>query len=195
MREETEDLLNRRGFLAAAAAFLGAIGAALAAVPFIKAMAPTRDILTSGVQEADISGLASGELKTVIWRKQPVFILRRSPEMISEARAIDASTLSDPASPEERVISDDLFVALGICTHLGCIPKFVSRLPDEGISGFYCPCHGGKYDNIGRRLGGPPPENLRLVPYRIDGSRVVIGTERFGGYGENIRKVGELPKV
>ncbi|HBG46767.1 MAG TPA: ubiquinol-cytochrome c reductase iron-sulfur subunit [Deltaproteobacteria bacterium] len=196
MSKITEQILSRRGFLTAAAAFLGAIGAAFAAVPFIRAMSPTKDILAAGTLEVDISSIPEGGTKTVIWRKQPVFILRRTPQMIEEANRIDPHTLSDPANPEERVVDPKIFVAIAICTHLGCIPKFMDRMPDTGVAGFYCPCHGGKYDNLGRRLGGPPPENLHLVPYAlIDSNRLLIGTERFAGYGENVRKVQELPKV
>ncbi len=196
MAESEKEIVTRRKFLTGAAAFLGAVGAAFAAWPFIRAMSPTKDILAAGVQEVDISTLQPGQLKTVIWRKQPVFILKRTPQMIEEASSVKTGELDDPAAPEDRAVEQGLFVSLGICTHLGCIPKFMERLPESEVSGFYCPCHGGKYDNLGRRLGGPPPENLHLVPYRLaDQNRLIIGTEQFGGYGENIRKIQDLPKV
>lgn len=196
MADELKEIVSRRKFLTGAAAIIGAIGAAFAAVPFIRAMSPTKDILAAGVQEVDISGLQPGQLRTVIWRKQPVFILRRTPQMIEEARQVNTAELADPAAPEERAVSPELFVSLGICTHLGCIPKFMERMPESGFSGFYCPCHGGKYDNLGRRLGGPPPENLHLVPYKLTGeNRLVIGTTTFGGYADNVRKVQALPPV
>ncbi len=196
MAESEKEIVTRRKFLTGAAALLGAVGAAFAAVPFIRAMSPTKDILAAGVQEFDISGLAPGQLKTVIWRKQPVFILKRTPRMIEDAAAIKTGGLADPAAPEERASTPELFVSLGICTHLGCIPKFMDKLPESDVSGFYCPCHGGKYDNLGRRLGGPPPENLHLVPYKVTGpGKLIIGTEQFGGYGENVRKIQDLPKV
>ena len=159
-------------------------------------MSPTKDLLAAGTQEFDISTLKPGELKTVIWRKQPVFILKRTPQMIEEANEVKPSSLVDPAAPEERAADPEIFVSLGICTHLGCIPKFMEKMPETGASGFYCPCHGGKYDNLGRRLGGPPPENLHLVPYKLaDKDKLIIGTEKFGGYGENVRKVQELPPI
>lgn len=192
----TDSDVTRRGFLAIVSAAAGLVGAGFAAVPFIRAMSPTKDILASGKMEFDISDLKEGRLKTVIWRKQPVFILRRTPAMINEAADIDPSTLADPATPEERSERPDIFVAIGICTHLGCVPKFMDRVPESGTSGFYCPCHGGKYDNLGRRLGGPPPENLHLVPYSIENdNKLVVGTEAFGGYGENIRQMSKLPQV
>lgn len=196
MSDEQDNTFTRRNFLAGAAALMAATGAAFSAYPFIRAMSPTKDLLAAGVQEFDISTLKPGELKTVIWRKQPVFILKRTTQMIKEAHEVKTSALSDPAAPEERTIDPELFVSLGICTHLGCIPKFVEKMPESGTSGFYCPCHGGKYDNLGRRLGGPPPENLHLVPYRLAGKdKLIIGTEKFGGYGENVRKIKDLPTV
>lgn len=197
MPEDKTTIVTRRRFLTVASAVMGAIGAGFAAIPFIKAMSPTKDILAAGVLEADISDLKEGGLKTLIWRKQPVFILRRTSEMIKKDSEINPGELADKASPEDRVVRPDLFVSLGICTHLGCIPKFMPEgVPGTGQPGFYCPCHGGKYDSIGRRLAGPPPENLHLVPYRIeDDNKLLIGTETFAGYGENVRKIEELPKT
>lgn len=201
MPENPKDIKNkeisRRTFLTTVTVALGAVGAGFAAVPFIEAMSPTKDILASGRLEVDISSLKDGELKTVIWRKQPVFILRRTPQMIEAAAGVDPSALADPASPADRVFRPDLFVCIGICTHLGCIPKFMpDRVPDTDQPGFYCPCHGGKYDTLGRRLAGPPPENLHLVPYKFETeNRLLIGTEKFPGYGAGVRKIDNLPKV
>jgi len=194
--EKESHIISRRKFLTGAAALLGAVGAAFAAIPFIRAMSPTKDVLAAGVQEVDISTLPEGGIKTVLWRKQPVFILKRTPQMIEESMRINPESLVDRATPEERTADESLFVSLGICTHLGCIPKFMDKVPETGVSGFYCPCHGGKYDSLGRRLGGPPPEDLHLVPYRVtEPGKLIIGTERFGGYGENVRKIQALPKI
>lgn len=188
--------ISRRNFLAVLSAALGVVGVGFSVVPFVKAMSPTKDLLATGRMEVDIGDVKEGELRTIIWRKQPVFILRRTEEMIKKAESVDPSTLEDPATPEERSARPDLFVAIGICTHLGCIPKFVSRLPDGDAPGFYCPCHGGKYDTLGRRLGGPPPENLHLLPYALEKeSLLVLGTETFAGFGENVRVMEKLPKV
>lgn len=193
---EDSSLHDRRSFLTKLSAGLILAGAGLSAIPFIRAMSPTRDILASGRSEFDISDLKTGQIKTVIWRKQPVFILRRTPQMIKETSQMDQSSLTDPAATDERALRPDLFVALGICTHLGCVPKFMEKVPESDISGFYCPCHGGKYDSIGRRIAGPPPENLHLVPYTVEtDSRIAIGTETFAGYGENIRLMSRLPKA
>lgn len=195
--EKDKSLITRRSFITKATAAIGLVGVGFAAVPFIRSMSPTKDLLAAGVLEADISGIKEGELRTIIWRKQPVFILKRTPEMVQKAAAIDPKTLSDPATTEQRTIRPDLLVTIGICTHLGCVPKFRPEgVPDSDQPGFYCPCHGGKYDSLGRRLGGPPPENLHLVPYRVqDETKLLIGTETFPGYGANIRTIEKLPKI
>ncbi len=193
---ENSNLLDRRSFLTKLSAALALAGGGLAAIPFIRAMSPTRDILASGRSEFDISDLKTGQLKTVIWRKQPVFILRRTSQMIKETSQMDPLALTDPAATDERASRPDIFVALGICTHLGCVPKFMEKIPEADISGFYCPCHGGKYDSIGRRIAGPPPENLHLVPYAVESDRtIIVGAETFAGYGENIRVMSGLPKA
>lgn len=197
MENETVDVMNRRNFLTIATAAIGACGIGISAIPFIKAMSPTKDIITAGVMDIDISAIKEGAFQVLMWRKQPVFILRRNREMIEGANQIDSATLRDPALPEERVKRPDLLVCLGICTHLGCIPGWhPEKIPGLDQPGFYCPCHGGKYDTLGRRLDGPPPENLHLLPYEFMGdNKVRIGTAQFAGYSEDIRKIQELPKV
>jgi len=196
MKDTTIDGMNRRNFLTIATAAVGACGIGLSAIPFIKAMGPTKDIITAGVMDIDISGMKEGAFRVLMWRKQPVFIVRRSRKMIEEANRIDVATLRDPARPEDRVKRSDLLVCLGICTHLGCVPGWQpEKIPGLDQPGFYCPCHGGKYDTLGRRLDGPPPENLHLLPYEFLGDdKVRIGTTQFAEYSEDIRKIQELPK-
>lgn len=193
--KESADVINRRDFLTMTTAAVGACGIGASAIPFIKAMSPTMDVIAAGVMDVDISGIKDGEFRVVMWRKQPVFILKRTKEMIEKAGRIDISILRDPAKAEERVKKPDLLVCIGICTHLGCIPAWQpDKIPGLDQPGFYCPCHGGKYDTLGRRLDGPPPENLHLVPYEFkEVGRIRIGTKEFAGYGENIRKLEELP--
>lgn len=196
MAEEKKPDISRRNFLVAASGAIGAVGLGFAAVPFVRSMSPTKDLLAAGVMEVDISDVPEGGFKNIIWRKQPVFILRRTTRMIRTAEETDPSTLADPAAPEERAKRPDLLVCIGICTHLGCIPKLRDKLPDFDQAGFYCPCHGGQYDTLGRRLGGPPPENLHLVPYKVESdNRLVIGTRTFAGFSSNIRKIEKLPEV
>ncbi|MDP2689214.1 MAG: ubiquinol-cytochrome c reductase iron-sulfur subunit [Deltaproteobacteria bacterium] len=194
MDDESEARITRRALiLKAAAGVVGLAGMGFAAVPFVRSMEPSKDILAAGRITVDISGLKSGGFRTVIWRKQPVFILRRTPEMIKATGQMDPGTLADPASPEQRAANPELFVAIGTCTHLGCVPHFVANVEGFNQQGFYCPCHGGKYDSLGRRLAGPPPENLHLVPYRQKGNDLDIGTTEFIGYGAGVRVISGLP--
>jgi len=189
--------IKRRDFLTIATAAVGVCGIGLTAVPFIKAMSPTRDVIAAGVMDIDISGIKEGEFRVLMWRRQPVFILKRTPEMISKTRTVDMANLKDPATQEERVIRPDFLVCIGICTHLGCIPSWQpAQIPGLDQPGFYCPCHGGKYDTLGRRLDGPPPENLHLLPYAfIDEKTIKLGAETFAGFSEDIRKIKDLPKA
>lgn len=198
MKEEKERAeISRRDFLTLCTAAVGATGVGTAAVPFIKALSPTKDIIAAGVKEVDIGDIREGDLKKTIWRKQPVFILRRTEYMIRKTDELDERELKDAASVEERTVRPDIFVSIAICTHLGCVPRFrPQNVEGTDQPGFYCPCHGGKYDTLGRRLGGPPPENLHLLPYLIENdSKIILGTETFSGYGENVRKIKDLPII
>jgi ubiquinol-cytochrome c reductase iron-sulfur subunit len=197
MEHETDGVVTRRDFLTIATTAVGACGLGISTIPFIKAMSPTKDIIAAGLMEVDISGLKAGEFRVLMWRKQPIFILKRTQEMIDRTNSMDAASLRDPAIPTERVKRPDLLVCIGICTHLGCIPSWQpEKIPGFDQPGFYCPCHGGKYDTLGRRLDGPPPENLHLVPYAFAQNNLLrIGTVSFSGYGDNIRKLQELPTV
>ena len=187
--------VTRRDFLTLTTAAVGACGLGISAIPFISAMSPTKDIIASGIMDVDISGIKEGEFRVLMWRKQPVFILKRTKEMIDKTSSVDVAGLRDPATPAERAKRPDLLVCIGICTHLGCIPNWEpEKIPGLDQPGFYCPCHGGKYDTLGRRLDGPPPENLHLVPYAFaENNRLRIGTANFSGYGEGIKKIHELP--
>ncbi|MDH4101178.1 MAG: ubiquinol-cytochrome c reductase iron-sulfur subunit [Nitrospirota bacterium] len=189
---------SRRDFLKVTTGLFGACGVGSAAYPFLKALSPTKDLIAAGVQVVDISGIKPGEMKTILWRKQPVFIVHRKPEWIEQVRKTDVSTLKDKATDEERVIKPEWLVCLGICTHLGCIPAFEPvQVPgtSPAVPGWYCPCHGGKYDMSGRRLDGPPPENFHLVPYKfVNDTQLEIGSATFAGFTANIRKIKDLPE-
>jgi len=191
-----ENGLNRRRFLAAASAAVGAAGLGAAAIPFVRAMQPAQDIIAAGVIEVDLSDVRGGEMRTFLWRQQPVLILRRTPEMIERAGRIDPGTLKDPATPEERVQRPEWLVCLGVCTHLGCVPSLQpGRLPGFDQPGLLCPCHGGQYDTLGRRVAGPPPENLYLLPHEFLGdTRLRVGAPSFAGVSAAVRKLENLPK-
>ncbi len=150
--------------------------------------------------EVDIAGLAPGELRTVEWRGKPVWILKRSPEMVASLKSIE-SKLADPNSErnpaeltpeyarnEYRSRKPDLLVAVGICSHLGCSPITKLQpgaqpsLPDDWAGGFLCPCHGSTFDLAGRVYQNvPAPDNLQVPPYMYVGdTKLVIGKDEKG---------------
>ncbi len=192
----TDDLnKSRRKFLSVATAVTGGIGAAFAAVPFVASFRPSARAQALGVPvEVDIGKLEEGGLLKVEWRGQPVWILRRTPAMLDTLPAI-ATELADPDSeqveqqPEyarnaHRSINPEVLVVIGSCTHLGCAPteRFDVGPADLGADwpgGFYCPCHGSKFDLSGRVYKSvPAPLNLKVPPYRyISDSRILIGSD------------------
>lgn len=177
-------------------AALGAAYTAAAAYPFLASLAPSARALAAGAPvEADCSNMQNGELRTVAWRGKPVWILKRSPDMLAELSR-DDDLLADPASrasqqPADcvnqfRSIKPEIFVAVGICTHLGCSPTL--RLTSDDATalgaawpgGFFCPCHGSKFDLAGRVFNRvPAPTNLEIPPHRyLSPTRLLIGNDR-----------------
>ncbi|BAJ00460.1 ubiquinol-cytochrome c reductase iron-sulfur subunit [Shewanella violacea] len=185
---------GRRRFLTAATAVVGGVGAVAVAVPFIKSWNPSAKAKAAGAPvEVNISKIEPGQLIRVAWRGKPVWVVRRTKEILTNLATLD-SQLRDPASAEEqqpsyaqnavRSINPEYFIAVGLCTHLGCSPTY---LPDtfseqvEGVpSGFYCPCHGSKFDLAGRVFQGvPAPLNLVVPPHQyIDEGLVIIGVDQ-----------------
>lgn len=185
---------SRRKFLTVATSVIGAVGAAGAAVPFIASWQPSARAKAAGADvEVDISGIQSGQLIRVMWRSKPVWIVRRTPELLKTLSTLD-DQLRDPNSEAEqqpayaqnayRSIKEEYLVLVGICTHLGCSPQ---HLTDgafteyaEGVAeGFFCPCHGSKFDMAGRVFQGvPAPLNLVVPPYFfVDDNTILIGSD------------------
>ncbi len=179
----TEDDLdrNRRHFLVVATAVTGAVGAGFAAVPFISSLKPSARAQALGAPvEVPIGSLEPGEMVKVLWRGRLVYILRRTEEMLSRL-SDNADKLRDPDSEEvdqqpgyaangTRSVRPEYLVIEGSCTHLGCAPLMDFEVrPAEGWSGgFFCPCHGSKFDLAGRVFKGvPAPTNLRVPPHRF----------------------------
>ena len=177
----------------------GAVGASLAAVPFVSSFQPSEKARAAGAPvEVDISSLKPGEKITVAWRGKPVWIMHRTPEQLAElskndGELADPKSLRDPAQftppyaqNEWRSIKPEFLVVVGICTHLGCIPvdKFAPgaqpSLPADWPGGFLCPCHGSTYDLAGRVYKNKPaPDNLEVPPYMfVSDTRLVIGEEK-----------------
>lgn len=187
--------LRRRRFLTAATSVVGVIGAGYVAVPFLASMQPSAKAQAMGAPvEVDIDKLESGQLVTVKWRGKPVWIVNRTRRMLEALPALDP-VLRDPNSDvpsqqppycknEHRSIKPEYLVAVAICTHLGCIPTYRPEFapPDLGPDwkgGFFCPCHGSRYDVAGRVYKGvPAPLNLEVPPHRyVTGTRIVVGED------------------
>jgi len=184
---------GRRRFLTATTAVVGGVGALGVAGPFIKSWNPSEKAKAAGAPvDVDISKLEEGQIMRVEWRGKPVWVVRRAKSVLDSLNSLD-DQLRDPASQEGqqpkyaqneyRSIKAEFFVAVGICTHLGCSPTY---LPDsfseqvQGVkSGFFCPCHGSKFDMAGRVFQGvPAPLNL-VVPKHmyLSDSKIRIGVE------------------
>jgi ubiquinol-cytochrome c reductase iron-sulfur subunit len=140
-------------------------------------MNPSADVLALSSTEVDLSPIAEGQAVTVIWRGKPIFVRHRTPEEIDEARSVEVSQLRDPQTDAERTQEPQWLVMIGICTHLGCIPKGQNVGDPKGeYGGWLCPCHGSHYDTSGRIRKGPAPENLVVPPYEfLDESIIRIG--------------------
>ena len=191
----TQDGVNqgRRRFLYVATGTVGAVGAVGVATPFVKSWFPSEKAKAVGAPvKFDLGVLKTGELVIAEWRGKPIFILRRTQEMLEVLKSDSfKSRLSDPNSDVEqqpefakndtRSLESDLLVVEGVCTHLGCSPKFVPEVEPQAYDanwqgGFFCPCHGSRFDLAGRVFSGvPAPINLKVPPYKIEGDVLTIG--------------------
>ncbi len=175
--------LQRRKILTGATGVVGAVGATFLAVPFVSSWQPSEKAKAAGAPvNADISQLQLGQMLTIAWRGKPVWVVRRTPDMLNGLAPLDGQ-LRDPASEESdqpeycqnpaRAIKDEYLVVVGICTHLGCAPLFRPAIgsPDVGADwqgGFFCPCHGSRFDLAGRVFQSvPAPTNLEIPPHHF----------------------------
>lgn len=181
--------MEKRNFLIATSA-VGALGCAAVAVPFVKSMTPSERAKAAGAPvEVDISKVEPGTMITAEWRGQPVWIINRTDEMTAKLAKLDGQ-LSDPASEvasqqpaycknKGRSIKPNLAVMVGICTHLGCSPTAkLQNGGDMGVDwtgGFFCPCHGSKFDLAGRVFkGSPAPINLVVPPHKYLSENILL---------------------
>ncbi len=187
---------GRRRLLTVATTVTGAVGVAFAAIPFLASWKPSARAKALGAPvEIDISKLEPGAMLKFEWRGKPVLVVRRTPEMIERIGQNDG-LLRDPGSEKSkqpdyaknaaRAIKPELLVMLGVCTHLGCLPQNRSAgpHPDVGLKadwpgGFFCPCHGSKFDVSGRVFSDvPAPTNLEIPPYSFaDENHLVVGLD------------------
>ncbi len=190
MKEEDVDN-SRRHFLTIATAAAGAVGAVGVAIPFLSSLKPSARAQALGAPvEVSVASMEPGEMARVVWRGKVVYVLRRSEEMLRRLGDND-DQLRDPDSAESeqpeytanstRSVKPEYLVLEGVCTHLGCAPlqDFEVRPSENWNGGFFCPCHGSKFDLAGRVYKGvPAPTNLRVPPYRfVRDDLILIGQD------------------
>ncbi len=197
MSEQTMDKSRRQWLIATSV--VGGAGAAAVALPLVSTFAPSEKAKAAGAPvEMDIAGMQPGEMRTVEWRGKPVWVVRRTPEMLASLAKVEGE-LADPKSernpkdltPEyaqnqHRSIKPEYLVAVGICSHLGCSPitKFETgaqpSLPDNWTGGFLCPCHGSTFDLAGRVFKNKPaPDNLEVPPHMfVSDTMLIIGEDK-----------------
>jgi ubiquinol-cytochrome c reductase iron-sulfur subunit len=182
---------GRRKFLTAATSAVGVAGAVGIAVPFVGSWNPSAKAKAAGAPvKADISKLEPGQMVVVEWRGKPVYVMHRTETQVADLPKLDA-VLKDPQSEiseqpayitgEARALRPEILVIVGLCTHLGCAPKFRPEVGaadlggDDWLGGFFCPCHGSKFDLSGRVYAGVPAStNLVVPPYSFDGDNVLV---------------------
>ena len=166
---------TRRDFLDILTGGFVVVGAGFAAWPLIQQMNPAADTLAASTTEVNLEPIEEGQSVTVIWQGKPVFIRRRTAKEIKEAESVDVASLPDPQPDDKRVQKPQWLVVVGICTHLGCIPKGQRAGENRGIfGGWYCPCHGSHYDTSGRIRKGPAPDNLPVPGYKFLSDSVIL---------------------
>jgi ubiquinol-cytochrome c reductase iron-sulfur subunit len=197
MSEQSMDKSRRKWLIATSVA--GGVGTAAVALPLVSTFAPSEKAKAAGAPvEMDIGGMQPGEMRTVEWRGKPVWVVRRTPEMLASLAKLEGE-LADPKSernpkdltPEyaqnqHRSIKPEYLVAVGICSHLGCSPitKFETgaqpSLPDNWTGGFLCPCHGSTFDLAGRVFKNKPaPDNLEVPPHMyVSDTLLIIGEDK-----------------
>ena len=157
---------ERRNFLGLALGGFTAVGGIAALGAAKKTWDPLPSVKAAGFSEIDVANVPENELVTEKWRGKPIFVLKKTKDMPKDDRDI-------------IVGKDRFFIAIGLCTHLGCIPSYFS-----GQKKFICACHGGQFDTSGRVLKSPPPTPLPIPPFKVNGTKIVLGEE-----GETFKKM------
>ena len=196
-RDNTVGNEGRRNFLIASTSVVSGIGVAFAAVPFLASWQPSARAKASGAPvKIDLDKLQPGQMAVIEWRGKPVYIVHRTEQQLAELSSSSIrNKLSDPDSehPQQpqyiagdaRALRPKFLVLIGLCTHLGCAPKFRPQTASEDLGkdwtgGFFCPCHGSRFDLSGRVWSGMPasPTNLEIPPYSFeDGNLLVVGID------------------
>ena len=192
---DREKVDKTRRTLVVATSVAGGVATVAATVPFVASMWPSERARAAGAPvEADVATLQPGELRVYEWRGKPVWVFRRTPEMLASLKAA-VPYLTDPESKhseqpkyaknENRSEKPEIMVLEGVCTHLGCSPQMKpveakAEMGPDWVGGFYCPCHGSKFDLAGRVFrGAPAPTNLKVPPYTfVSDAQLVIGEDK-----------------
>lgn len=193
MANDTTETLdpNRREFVMVAAGAFAGIGGAASLWPLIDQMNPDASAEALASIEVDLAPVEEGQAITVLWRGKPVFIRNRTDAEVKASTSVKMTDLPDPDARNEVLPGDapatdvnrtkegheKWLIIVGICTHLGCIPKGQGLTDNKGeFGGWFCPCHGSHYDTAGRIRKGPAPRNLDVPPYKfISDNKIVIG--------------------
>ncbi len=171
-----QDGVRRRDWIHIAAISTAGVGGASVLYPLISQMAPTADVLAASTTDVDLSAIEPGQSIKAVFRDQPLFVTRMTPEKIAEAKEVDVGSLRDPQTLEERLGEGnaDVLVQLGVCTHLGCVPLGAGEGESKGeFDGYFCPCHGSHYDAAGRIRKGPAPTNLAVPDFSFVSDTVI----------------------
>ena len=173
----SDDGVRRRDFINVAAVSVGGVGAAAVLYPLISQMAPSADVLAESTTQVDVSTIEAGQAIKAVFRKQPLFVRRLTPEEIAEANSVPIGSLRDPETLEQRTKEghQDMLVTMGVCTHLGCVPLGAAEGENKGeYGGYFCPCHGSHYDTAARIRKGPAPTNLVVPDYEFTSDTTIV---------------------
>ncbi|MFW2350299.1 ubiquinol-cytochrome c reductase iron-sulfur subunit [Qipengyuania sp.] len=172
----TDTGIRRRDFLDIAAVSAAGIGGLAVVYPLVSQMAPSKDVLAASSTEVDVSSIEAGMAIKAVFRKQPLFVRRLTPQEIKMAEDVPLGSLRDPQTLEERTKEGhkDMLVTMGVCTHLGCVPLGAAVGEPRGeFGGYFCPCHGSHYDTAARIRKGPAPKNLEVPEYEFTSDTVI----------------------
>ena len=167
---------RRRDYLQFAAVSVAAVGAGVVVLPLVNSMNPSADVLAQSSTEVDLSKIEPGMAIKTSFRKQPLFVRNLTPAEIAEADKVDAGSLRDPETLEQRTKAGkkNWLITMGVCTHLGCVPLGAGEGENKGpFGGYFCPCHGSAYDTAARIRQGPAPKNLVVPDYNFNSDTVV----------------------
>nr|WP_137676935.1 ubiquinol-cytochrome c reductase iron-sulfur subunit [Parerythrobacter lutipelagi] len=177
VQDASDDGVRRRDFINVAAVSAAGIGGLAVIYPFVSQMAPSADVLAESTTEVDISAIEQGQAIKAVFRKQPLFVRRLTPQEIKEANDVPVASLRDPQTLAERTKEghEDILVTMGVCTHLGCVPLGAADGETRGeFGGYFCPCHGSVFDTAARIRKGPAPTNLEIPDYEFTSDTVIV---------------------